>query len=98
MKPCLSTFKSHVELELKKLSTRLSIQNQIINADKQKLDRLITENLHLKPIVGELESPAPFQYKGPVNTVHIEVRKENQVQIITTIIAILAIAMMLLSL
>ena len=78
MKACLSTFKSHVELEPEKLSTRLSIQNQIINANKQELDTLITENLHLKSRIGELENRAPFQYEGPVNTVHIEVRKENQ--------------------
>ena len=78
MKACLSTFKSHVELELGKLSTRLSIQNQIINANKQELDRLIAENLHLKSRIGELENRAPSQYEGPVNTVHIEVRKENQ--------------------
>ena len=34
--------------------------------------------MHLKSRIGELENRAPSQYEGPVNTVHIEVRKENQ--------------------
>lgn len=54
-------FKSYFEIELTKLLTRISTQDHIINSNKQKDDRRITENLHLKSRTAKLENEVPFQ-------------------------------------
>ena len=51
----LSEFESLIKLDVEKLSARISVQDQIIDANKQELYRLSSENLHLKSRILNLE-------------------------------------------
>ena len=76
METRFSIFKNEIKSQIVNLSTRISVQDEIIETSKQELCKLRTDNLNLRSRIVELEE----ERKSPTHSVCIEKGKENTIK------------------
>ena len=78
----ISKIESRIECEMEKLLARISEQDQIIDANKQEVHRLSSENLHLKSRILNLEEMKISQDKISIKKASVEKSNKNECIII----------------
>ena len=78
----ISKIENRIECEMEKLLARISEQDQIIDANKQEVHRLSSENLHLKSRILNLEEMIISQDKTSIKKASVEKSNKNECTII----------------
>ena len=78
----ISKIENRIECEVEKLLARISEQDQIIDANKQEVHRLSSENLHLKSRILNLEEMIISQDKISIKKASVEKSNKNECTII----------------